>query len=129
MADPVAVATKASPIPFDDGTAPGSPAGHDLNGFRVLELAGEYDFSTAEELRAMLADSNPGPPRVLVLDMSHVTFIDASAAGRLLNASATTQIILVGATGIVARVLDIVDSDGHLPRRRTLPGLGAVWTD
>ena len=129
MADPVAVATTASPIPFDDGTAPSFPAGHDLNGFRVLELAGEYDFSTTEELRAMLADCNPGPHRVLVLDMSHVTFIDASATGRLLNASATTQIILVGATGLVARVLDILDSDRHLPRRRTIPGLGAVWTD
>ena len=126
MADPVAVATTASPIPFDDGTAPGSPAGHDLNGFRVLELAGEYDFSTDEELQAMLADCNPGPHRALVLDMSHVTFIDASTAGRLFNASATRQIILVGATGIAARVLDILDSDGHLPRRSAIPSLGAA---
>ena len=129
MADPVAVATTASPIPFDDGTAPSFPAGHDLNGFRVLELAGEYDVSTDEELQAMLADFNPGPHRALVLDMSHVTFIDASTAGRLLNASATVQIILVGATGIAARVFDILDSDGHLPRRRTVPGLGAERTD
>jgi anti-anti-sigma factor len=129
MADPIDLATTASPIPEDDWTGPSFPAGHDLNGFRVLELAGEYDFSTDEELQSMLADCNPGPHRVLVLDMSHVTFIDASTAGRLLDASATTQIILVGATGLVARVLDILDSAGHLPRRRTIPGLGAVWTD
>jgi STAS domain len=123
MADPIDLATTASPIPEDDWTGPSFPAGHDLNGFRVLELAGEYDFSTDEELQSMLADCNPGPHRVLVLDMSHVTFIDASTAGRLLDASATTQIILVGATGLVRASLTYSTQPGICPAAAPFP----VW--
>lgn len=101
----------------------------DREGLRVVELAGEYDISTADDLRAALDDAVPGPHGLLVIDLTHVTFIDAHCTGRLLSAASQQRIILVGATGIVARVLDLVDPEQHLPRRRTRPGQAATKID
>jgi anti-anti-sigma regulatory factor len=94
----------------------------------VLELAGEYDISS-DDLRAALDGQLPGPPGLLVIDLTRVTFMDAGCTGMLLSAASKRQIVLVGATGIVARVLDLLDPDQHLPRYRTRPGQAASNID
>src|SRR3954452_2707140 len=52
----------------------------------VLALAGELDLYNAEEVRAALLDACAGEPKVLVVDLGEVTFIDSTALGVLIEA-------------------------------------------
>ena len=56
------------------------------NGFVVVCLAGQFDLSTAEDLRESLASSQVlDAPRVRV-DLGEVTFLDSSGIGLLVGA-------------------------------------------
>jgi anti-anti-sigma factor len=92
----------------------------------VLELAGEYDISTGDDLRAALDGELPAPHGLLVIDLTRVTFMDAHCTGMLISAASNRLVVVVGATGSVARVLEVLDPGQHLPRRRTRPRLGAT---
>src|ERR671928_660596 len=52
----------------------------------VLSLAGELDLYNAEEVRSGLLDACAGEPKVLVVDLEEVTFIDSTALGVLIEA-------------------------------------------
>lgn len=52
----------------------------------VLSLAGELDLYNAEEVRGALLDACAGEPKVLVVDLEEVTFIDSTALGVLIEA-------------------------------------------
>lgn len=56
------------------------------DGLVVVSLAGQFDLSTAEDLRESLVSSAVlGAPRVRV-DLSEVTFLDSSGIGLLVSA-------------------------------------------
>ncbi len=56
------------------------------DGALVLSLAGELDLYNAEEVRGALLDACAGEPKVLVVDLEEVTFIDSTALGVLIEA-------------------------------------------
>lgn len=122
-----------TPMPHPNGQQLGSvPAVAGRNGrehMRVLELSGEYDIATVDELQAQLSDGSPVSSAVLVIDLTDVTFLDARCTGRLLTVASERPVVVVGASGIVERVLDLVDPDQHLARRRTLSGPAAREVD
>ena len=82
----------------------------------VLHLEGEIDISTSDQLRAALADALVVDPHV-VIDMTGVTFFDASGLRVVLEAAASldgsSPITLLNARR-VARVLELVGL-GDLP--------------
>lgn len=59
---------------------------HPRPGTAVLALTGDADLHSANELRARLGTSIEAGARVLVVDLSEVTFIDSMALGVLLEA-------------------------------------------
>jgi anti-sigma B factor antagonist len=78
----------------DATTASGAAGGRDSavigvdrhDGAVVLSLAGELDLYNAEEVRGALLDACGGEPRVLVVDLAGVRFIDSTALGVLIEA-------------------------------------------
>jgi anti-sigma B factor antagonist len=52
----------------------------------VLSLAGELDLYNAEEVRGALLEACAGEPKVLVVDLEEVRFIDSTALGVLIQA-------------------------------------------
>jgi anti-sigma B factor antagonist len=79
-----------------DAGAPGTGAGggHESavaaidqrDGSVVVSLAGELDLYNAEEVRSALLEACAGEPRVLVVDLEGVRFIDSTALGVLIEA-------------------------------------------
>lgn len=79
----------------DDATpAPGAAGGRESavtgidrrDGAVVLSLAGELDLYNAEDVRSALLDACAGDPKVLVVDLEQVRFIDSTALGVLIEA-------------------------------------------
>src|SRR3954453_3780613 len=80
---------------MDDATpAPGAAGGRESavtgidrrDGAVVLSLAGELDLYNAEDVRSALLDACAGEPKVLVVDLEQVRFIDSTALGVLIEA-------------------------------------------
>jgi anti-sigma B factor antagonist len=59
------------------------------DGALVVSLAGELDLYNAEEVRSALREVLAGEPKVLVVDLEQVTFIDSTALGVLIEALST----------------------------------------
>jgi stage II sporulation protein AA (anti-sigma F factor antagonist) len=78
----------------------------------VLRLYGEGDLVAAPVLRGALSHTrSKGRPPVVVLDLSGLTFVDASflaVIARHRECADIHQIVLRAPTPFVARVLDIV---------------------
>jgi anti-sigma B factor antagonist len=55
------------------------------DGAVVLSLAGELDLYNAEEVRGALLEACSEEPKVLVVDLAEVTFIDSTALGVLIE--------------------------------------------
>lgn len=79
----------------DDPTpAPGASGGREStvtgidrrDGGVVLSLAGELDLYNAEEVRGALLEACADEPKVLVVDLEEVRFIDSTALGVLIEA-------------------------------------------
>src|SRR5579862_5329047 len=56
------------------------------DGAVVLSLAGELDLYNAEEVRGALLEACAGEPKMLVVDLEEVRFIDSTALGVLIEA-------------------------------------------
>ncbi|SDM17293.1 STAS domain-containing protein [Allokutzneria albata] len=80
----------------------------------VVTVAGEIDIATAPRLRtALLAEC--GDHDELVVDLAGVSHLDCAGVGALLAARAAVgRLRLVGAHGIVLRVLEILGVDKGL---------------
>jgi anti-sigma B factor antagonist len=76
----------------------------------VLQLAGEIDISTADQLRAALVEALSTNPKA-VIDMADVTFFDAAGIRVVLQAAANQDgagpLTLI-ASARVLRVLEVV---------------------
>lgn len=88
----------------------------ELEGWRVLRLAGEVDVASSPRLRDRLVQLvTEGPPQ-LVVDLSGVTFIDSMGLGALVSGLKRARahagdLRLVGPTDHVAKVLAITRLD------------------
>jgi anti-anti-sigma factor len=74
-----------------------------------LQLAGEVDFAVTPALRAQLLSATPAPdPANLVLDLSQVTLLDASALSMLVAVTrAYREVELHGACRVTRRALEV----------------------
>ena len=90
----------------------------------VLSLAGELDLYNAEEVRAALLDASTGEPKVLVVDLEEVTFIDSTALGVLIEARtrmANRKGFLLAAPGLeTRRALEVSGLDKHFAVHESL---------
>jgi anti-anti-sigma factor len=106
----------------------------------ALRLAGELDLHTVHLLEAALASSRGQPPPS-VIDLSELTFMDLVGLRTLLRAveGETAGLArLVGATGIVRRLLELAQTIGSAPEATaqspapgesttTLTAVAAAW--
>jgi anti-anti-sigma factor len=78
----------------------------------VVSPAGEIDLWTAPEVQAALTPAD-GAPRIVVLDLRAVTFMDSSGLGLIVGAyrrarqSGTRFAVAVGVASDVQRILEI----------------------
>jgi len=82
----------------------------------VVTLAGECDLGTSPELARALESISGNGPRVVVVDLSALEFIDSSGINVLVGAAralagAGGSLTLAGASGRVRRVFEIA----HVP--------------
>jgi anti-anti-sigma factor len=81
--------------------------------------SGEIDLATVDRLREELVRAETHAPRLIVLDLSGLEFVDVTGIHAILDAERSAkrnghEFRLVGGTGEVARVLDIC---GAAPNR------------
>jgi anti-sigma B factor antagonist len=86
----------------------------------VLCAHGELDLATAPELRRALASATAGEAVDLVVDLSGVTFVDASGLAALLEAaqglrSSGGELRLTSPSRMLRRMLAVLDLEGRLP--------------
>jgi anti-anti-sigma factor len=88
-----------------------SVAVHKSTGTPVVRLAGEVDVTT-RGLEVVLGVLAAKRPRLLLVDLSRLAFIDCAALGMVLRAqgelrAAGCELALAGPSGGVARLLDL----------------------
>jgi anti-anti-sigma factor len=93
---------------------PFSAAIADRDGARIVTLTGEIDIAVMSELSPLLVAEED-----VVVDLSHVSFMDSSGIAALLRAhrlQTTTghRLLVRGAHGPVSRVLEITGADSVL---------------
>jgi anti-sigma B factor antagonist len=88
----------------------------------VARLTGELDLTTrAAVVDTLVPPVSEAASSRLLIDMSGVSFCDSSGLGALLDvrraaAGSGVDMVLRGVTRQVARLLDLADTDGWLPR-------------
>jgi anti-anti-sigma factor len=96
------------------------------NGYQVVAVTGELDIATAEQAYAYISDvidSLPGPVSV---DMSGLTFCDASGIGALVRIAryarqAGRQVMLTSVRPSVLRIMRITGLDRAFPELSPVP--------
>lgn len=122
---------------MDSGTTihptPGFPI-RIADGVTIAELSGDLDLASAPDLREQLLGLlRPGASR-LVLDLSRVTFCDASGLAVLVGASRRARLLggflrLAAISPLTARVLNITGLDRHLSTYPTVHAATAAPGD
>ena len=97
----------------------------DLGPCRVLALSGECDLATRHVLLGAL-DAGLAGNLVLLVDLSRVAFCDADCAARILDSARSHPLALLGLTGTVRRVFDLLDPSQEVPRYPTPEA--AIWS-
>jgi anti-sigma B factor antagonist len=85
----------------------------------VVFVGGELDLNTRAELEAVLAALSK-PPQIVVLEFSHLTFVDSTGLKALLDESRRAraekyEFAIAGAHGAVREVFRITALDITLP--------------
>jgi anti-sigma B factor antagonist len=90
----------------------------------VVTLEGELDLYNAEEVRAALLEACAGEPKVLVVDLEEVRFVDSTALGVLIEARSRMSDrsgFRLAAPGLeTRRALEISGLDRHFVVRETV---------
>ena len=88
----------------------------------TVELCGELDLATAQSLRSCLAPlvQDARAPDRLVLDLTDLTFLDASGISALLTVQRTLaarggELVLRSPSRLVRRVVRVLDLEQLLP--------------
>ena len=90
------------------------------NGTTTVTVAGELDVSTADQLQVYAEEALRSAPRLLVLDLSGVSFFSAAGVTvltALVDSAATygTDLLLGEVSSAVNRVLRVLGMAGHYP--------------
>lgn len=94
-------------------------ASTETSGTSVLRLSGELDISTAPTLADALAQAEAERPRVVVLDLRPLGFLDSTGLRLILAAHARTQeaggrLVLVRGPDAVQRIFDVTRLEERL---------------
>ena len=90
-------------------------------GLIVLSPSGELDMSNGERFEEAISDARATRPEAIVLDLTHLTFMDSSGLRILLDTWNESKLaerpltIVVPKDGLVRRVLEVSGCDGILP--------------
>ncbi|MBB5933202.1 anti-sigma factor antagonist [Streptomyces zagrosensis] len=91
-----------------------------VHGSTVVELSGDVDLATAEEIRSALDEATaPSGAQLVVIDLRHTTFFDCTGLALLVRAeermaSRAGRLRLVCAHAITLRLMEIADLTGLL---------------
>ena len=88
--------------------------------YTLVEIAGEADVTNTDELRRLLDDEVSLQPRVLIIDLSGLRFMDSSALHALLQANREMDrqggvLALVSPQLAVAKILRLTTADRLIP--------------
>ena len=93
---------------------------YNIDGLAVLQLSGECDLASRETLHMAITEALEAD-RPTIIDVSRLTYCDASCAGPLIEASRHAQLALaIAPTRVVTLVFDLLDPTEELPRYRSL---------
>ena len=76
----------------------------------ILELSGEADIATLALLRQELAHMAARDPDGVVVDVARLAFCDVASAELIQAARRTRPVTVIGATGEVERLFDLLDA-------------------
>lgn len=88
--------------------------------YTLVELAGEADVTGSEMLYALLEEQTGKQPRLLIIEMSALHFMDSAALQAILRAAVALsreggRLALVSPRNTVARVLEMTEADRLVP--------------
>jgi anti-anti-sigma factor len=88
--------------------------------YTLVEMAGEADVTNTDDLRRMLDEEVTQQPRMLIIDMSGLRFMDSSALHALLRVNRALDrqggvLALVAPQPAVAKILRLTTADRLIP--------------
>jgi anti-sigma B factor antagonist len=88
--------------------------------YTLVEIAGEADVTNTDELRRLLDDEVSQEPRMLIIDLSGLRFMDSSALHALLRVNRALDrqggvLALVSPQAAVAKILRLTTADRLIP--------------
>jgi anti-sigma B factor antagonist len=90
--------------------------GHEAGRYFVIALRGEWDLYNRPQLEAALLEAEAAAESLVVLDLTHATFIDSSVLGALVEARKRMQervrIAVVAEDRRIRKVFQITGLDG-----------------
>jgi len=100
------------------------------DGVVVVALAGELDMTSAEVVVAALERAAEASPRLILLDLHRLSFLDSTGARILFDANLRAgaqghQIAVLEGSGAAHRVLELTDAPAFID----LPGRPGGTTD
>ena len=92
----------------------------EANGYQVISMAGELDIATAEQAYSYISELIDGRPAPVTVDLSGLTFCDASGLGALARIArhareAGRQLMLTSARPSVVKIMRITGLDRVFP--------------
>lgn len=109
-----ATVTTTEPVQLELSCRPGP------NGYQVISVTGELDIATADQAYSYISEVIDGRPAPVTMDLSGLTFCDASGLGVLAKAArhareAGRQLILTSARPSVLKIIRITGLDRVFP--------------
>ena len=110
----VITADGAGPVQLELSCRPGP------NGYQVVSMAGELDIATAEQAYSYVSEVIDGRPAPVTVDLSGLTFCDASGLGALARIArharqAGRQLMLTSARPSLLKIMRITGLDRAFP--------------
>ncbi len=102
-----------------------------VDGYQVIQLTGELDIATAEKAYSYISEVIDGRPALVTVDLSGLTFCDASGLGVLARIArharqAGRQLRLTSARPSLVKLMRLTGLDGVFPELRpSLPAYSA----
>ena len=96
------------------------------NGYQVVTVTGELDIATAEQAYSYISDVIDGLPAPVTVDLSGLTFCDASGIGALIRIArharqAGRQVMLTSVRPSVLKIMRITGLDRAFPELSPVP--------
>jgi anti-sigma B factor antagonist len=96
-----------------DGPGTARPDDDKIGTWRI-DLQGDIDFATAPALSRQLEELAGGNPVLVIVELGNVSFLDSSGLRALVHGAraieqAGGRLLVEGASGAVARVLELTD--------------------